>query len=116
MQKRMASSSAVGADTEAADGAQALAESADGEIHIGLNPGGLRGAATGVAQHAHGVSLVHQQVAAVFTFYRGDFLQRGDIAQHGVNALGDDQCLAGAVTRGGASAWPGRPGRCACSG
>ena len=87
------------ADAVTAYGAQALAEGSHGEVDVGLNPGGLGSAATGGAQYTHGMGLVHQQVAAILALYRGDLLQRRHVAQHGVNALGNDQGLVGTVSQ-----------------
>ena len=61
---RSRSKSSSSETQEAADGAQALGEGADDEVDVGLDAGRLGQAAAVLAQHAHGVGLVDQQVGA----------------------------------------------------
>jgi hypothetical protein len=68
-------------------------------VNIRLHAGGLCRAPAGLAQDAHGMRLVEEQIAAVFTLDRSNLLQRRDIAQHGVNALGNNQRLARPVAQ-----------------
>ena len=55
-------------------GPQALAEGAHSEVDIVFNPAGFRGTATTLAQYAHGVRFIDQQIAAVLAFYLGKLL------------------------------------------
>ena len=87
------------ADTETANGTQTLAESTNDEIDLGLYARSLCRAATALPEDTHGVGLINQQVATVLPLDLGDILQRRDVPEHGINALGDDQCLSGPFTQ-----------------
>ena len=78
-------------NAEAADRADAFRESADDEIDILDHALFLAHAAAVLADEAHRVGLVHQHHRAVFLRDRDHFLQRGDIAQHRVDAFEHDQ-------------------------
>ena len=54
----------------------------------------LRRTAPRLAQHAHGVGFVDQQVGAGLALHLGEFLERRGVAEHGVDALDHDQPVA----------------------
>ena len=84
---------AVG-DTEAADAAQALGKGADDEIDIRFDARGLGQAPAFFAEDAEGMGFVDQKIGAGLALHGRDFLQRGGVAEHGIDALDDNQAIA----------------------
>ncbi len=79
---------------EAADRADRLGEGADHEVDVLLDTGFLEHAAAILAEEAHAVGLVAQDHRAVLLGDGDHLLERGDVAEHRIDALQHHQ-LAG---------------------
>jgi hypothetical protein len=86
----------VAGGAEAADRTQALGEGADHVVDVLLDAIGLGDAAAVVAEDTQGMGLVDQQFDIVASLHVHELVEWRLVAQHGVDALDDDQ-LARAV-------------------
>jgi hypothetical protein len=80
--------------SERADG---FAERADLDVHAAMAAEMIDGAAAAAAEDAGGVGVVHHHDAVEFLGEVAELGQRGDVAFHGKDAVGDQELLAGPV-------------------
>src|ERR1700690_620062 len=78
----------------AADRTDGFAERADLNIHAAVAAQMIHGAATAIAEDAGGVRVVYHHDAIVFFGEIAERGERGDIAFHGKNTVGDEQLFA----------------------
>ena len=103
---------AAGGDIAAAGTAERLAEGAGIDVHALGDPEVLRGAGAGGTHEAHGVGVIDHHQRTELLGEVADALQRGEVAVHGEDAVGDDDGAAGASSP---RAGP-RPLRAGCEG
>src|SRR3546814_14738466 len=77
--------------TEAAEGADVLAERAADEVDVAQHALRLGDAAAMLADEAHRMRLVDQYHRAGFLRHADHFLQRRDVAEHRIDALQHDE-------------------------
>jgi hypothetical protein len=76
---------------QAAHDAKRLAERAHLDVHPTVQAKVIDDAAPAAAEHALAVGIIDHQHDAVFFGHVADGVQRGDVAVHAEDAVGDDQ-------------------------
>ena len=90
---------AAAGDVAAGGAAEGLAEGAGVDVHAVRDAGMFRRAAAAGAHEADGVGIVHHDQGVVLVGQVADRFERGQVAVHGEDAVGDDDLAAGGVLR-----------------